>query len=127
MKLKYNYNIYIYKFVWYNLGYYINIVIVFRMNGETMKIKEGFVLKDIVGTAVVLPTGQRVVEFQYMMALNESGCILWSKLQNEVEIDDLVQTLVEEYAIDKDMALKDVEEFVDLLNQRGILNDLIND
>ena len=48
-----------------------------------MKIKDGFILKEMAGSWVVVPVGENMVNFQMMMTLNESGAFLWNQLAEE--------------------------------------------
>lgn len=40
-----------------------------------MKIKKDFMLREIVGTWIVVPLGERVVDFNGMVTLNETGAL----------------------------------------------------
>lgn len=86
-----------------------------------MKIKDGYILREIADSLIVVPIGKRVVEFNGLMLLSESASLLWNKLQIGAEIDDLIQLLLSEYDIDEDTARKDVMEFVDELTMKGLL------
>ena len=86
-----------------------------------MKIKDGFMLKEIAGTWVVVPLGARVVEFNGLMSLNESSVLLWNKLEKGATIDELVKVILSEYDIDEKTARADVEEFVNLVKEKGLL------
>jgi hypothetical protein len=88
---------------------------------QLMKIKDGFMLRQIAGSWVVVPLEQRVVEFDGLMTLNESGAILWKLLENGAEIDDLVKAITNEYAIDEDTARKDIEELLENLAAKGLI------
>ena len=87
-----------------------------------MKIKEGFILKEIAGSYVVVPVGDSLVDFSLMITTNETGAFLWKQLLNDTSVSQLVDALKNEYegASDEDLAA-DVEEFVSLLNENGIL------
>jgi len=86
-----------------------------------MQIKNGFMLREIAGQSVVVPLGSRVVEFNGIMTLSESGALLWRKLEQNSSVDELVDLLLTEYDIDKATAKKDVEEFVDSMKSSSIL------
>ncbi len=85
-----------------------------------MKIKDGFMLREIAGTWVVVPIGQRVVEFNGLMTLSESGALLWKKLEDGAEVDKLVEAIVGEYEIDETTANSDVNEFVCEIDKKGL-------
>ena len=86
-----------------------------------MKIREGFILREIAGTHVVVPIGQNVVELSIMMTLNDSGAFLWRQLAEGKDKTAVIESLVNEYGIGYDLALTDVEEFLNELADRKLL------
>ncbi|MGN6713102.1 PqqD family protein [Anaerocolumna jejuensis] len=89
-----------------------------------MKIKEGFLLREIAGSYVVVPIGQRVIDFNGLMSLNETGALLWSKLEKEVRtINELVTLLCENYLVEEDRARVDIEAFINKITERGLIED----
>ena len=43
-----------------------------------MKIKNDFIVKEISGSTVVIPVGNRVADFNGMLKLNETGVFLFN-------------------------------------------------
>ena len=86
-----------------------------------MKIKNGFMLREVAGQWVVIPLGERVVEFNGIMTLSESGALLWKVLEKEVLEEELVQAVLMEYSIDKETATSDVLEFTTRLREKGLI------
>ena len=86
-----------------------------------MKLKEGFLLKEIAGSWVVVPVGEQVVDFQMMMTLNETGSFLWENLKNEISKEELLNALLSEYEVEKSVAEADVDEFLKILSEKGLL------
>ena len=86
-----------------------------------MKIKDGFILKEVAGENVVIPTGSNLVDFNAMMTLNETGVFLWQRLEQDITIDKLVDAVCAEYDIDRDIAIQDIKEFVQSLEANGII------
>lgn len=86
-----------------------------------MKIKDGFMMREVAGTWIVVPLAQRVVEFNGLMTLTESGALLWSKLQEGSDMEELVQYMLTEYDVDEEVARQDVKEFLDSINERGLI------
>ncbi|MEN6325880.1 MAG: PqqD family protein [Syntrophomonas sp.] len=78
-------------------------------------------LREIAGQWVVVPLGERVVEFNGIMTLNESGVVVWKLLENGSSEDELVQALLNEYKVDDDIARADIWEFVSLIKEKGLL------
>ena len=86
-----------------------------------MKIAEGFLLKSIAGTNVVVPTGSNTVSFDNIISLNETGVFLWEILENDTTEENLVNSMLEEFDIDEATAKADVAEFVGKLKEAGLL------
>ena len=86
-----------------------------------MKIKDGFVLKEVSGQIVVVPVGDAVINFNGMLTLNKTGRFLFEVLREEKTVEELANLLVEKYDIDYDSALADVERFVAELASNDIL------
>ncbi|MBP3377385.1 MAG: PqqD family protein [Clostridia bacterium] len=87
-----------------------------------MKLKEGFVLRDVAGSCVVVPTGADI-NFNGMISLNDTGKTLWQRLDAEATIDDLVDALTAEYDVDRDTAKVGAERFVEKLRQHGFIEE----
>ncbi len=88
-----------------------------------MKIKQGFVLKNIAGSRVAVPMGENLVNLQLMLTLNETGAFLWDTLQTDCTMDDLVNAMTKEYDIDAETARADATDFVQLLKEHQILDE----
>ncbi|MCX8128628.1 MAG: PqqD family protein [Clostridia bacterium] len=85
-----------------------------------MKIKDGFMLREVAGSWIVVPLGKRVVEFNGLMTLSESGASLWRKLEEGADEDELVDLVLKEYDIDEATARADVQEFISNMLERGL-------
>ena len=86
-----------------------------------MKIKNDFIVKEISGSTVVIPVGNRVADFNGMLKLNENGVFLFNLLKNDTTIEALVQSLVDEYEVTKEKANEDVITFVNKLKEADII------
>ena len=86
-----------------------------------MKIKSGFILKNVAGSNLIVPIGENLVDFSQMITINETGAFLFNKLIDGAELDELATALTEEYDIDFESARADVKKFVDLLSAEGML------
>ncbi|MDI9241543.1 PqqD family protein [Fusibacillus kribbianus] len=92
-----------------------------------MKIDREFVLREIAGDYVIIPTGKTVLEFNGLITVNEVGVSLWNMLQNEITFDELVQGILDEYDVEESVAREDIQEFLDKLVDGGILTKDGND
>jgi len=86
-----------------------------------MKLKDGFIMRDVAGQTVVLPAGEDL-DLNMMITLNDSAKFLWNLLESEKEEADLVAALLNEYDVDEATAKAAVSGFVAKLNENGFLN-----
>ena len=86
-----------------------------------MKIKEGFIKKNVGGADVVVAVGEASVGFNAMITLNGSAAYLWTLLENEVTEEELVTAMTEKYDIDADTARKDISAFLDKARSAGVI------
>lgn len=85
-----------------------------------MKLKDGFILRQVAGQTVVLPTGDDV-DLNMMITLNETGKFLWERLEKGAEKEELVAALLGEYDVDQATAAASVDRFVDKLKDNRFL------
>lgn len=88
-----------------------------------MKIDKNFVLREIAGEYIIIPTGRTALEFNGLITVNEVGMELWKMLQEDVTFDDLLNGILEEYDVDENAAREDIQEFLDRLVKGGILTE----
>lgn len=86
-----------------------------------MKIKDGFVLKKIAGSYVVVPVRTRAVDFSGIIKLTETGAFLWKLLEKGADREELISSLLSEYEVDEATAAADVDRFVDKLGEADLL------
>ena len=85
-----------------------------------MKIKDGFILRQVATQNVVLPSSNEL-NLNMMITLNETGAFLWERLQAENDEMGLVSALLAEYDVDEETAKKAVSGFVAKLADHGFL------
>jgi len=78
-------------------------------------------LREIAGTWIVVPLGQRVVDFNGLITLSETGAFLWKRLEQGAGEDELTTALLEEYDVDMETASADVAEFLGSLETSGVV------
>lgn len=88
-----------------------------------MKIQKEFVLREIAGDYVIIPTGKTTLTFNGLITVNEVGAALWEMLQSEKSLDDLVRGILDEYDVEESVAREDIQEFLDTLSKNGILDE----
>ena len=86
-----------------------------------MKIKEGFVKKEIAGQNVVIALGEASKIFNGIIKLNETGGFIWGMLESGCDRDQIVQAMLDEYDVDRATAENDFDRFTDTLKGAGII------
>lgn len=86
-----------------------------------MKAANDVILRQVAGEYVLVPTGKTASKLYGLMTLNETGVLLWQKLQKECTEDDLVSALRADYEIDPETARLDVRRFLAKLSEVGVL------
>lgn len=86
-----------------------------------MRVDSGFVLREIAGDYVIIPTGKIVLTFNGLITVNEVGASIWNMLQKEVTFEEIVKGILDEYEVEESVARQDVEEFLRRLEENRIL------
>ena len=87
-----------------------------------MKIKEGFILREIGGSFVVVAVGNASKHFKGVIKLNDSGAFLWQKLETgNFNCEELAKELQNQYDVDEVTAKNDVNEFINNLKEAKII------
>ena len=88
-----------------------------------LKLKEGFVMRNILDEWVIVPTGPKDSMGTYVMTVNETGHLLWEMLEKGTTVDEMVTKMMEEYGIgvDEETARIDIQNFLNALKKREML------
>lgn len=87
-----------------------------------MKIRDGFILRDVGGKTYVVATGELSREFNGMITLNETGKFIWQQLQNDVTSEVIVDEMAKVYEdADRKVIEQDVLDFIAKLEKDKVL------
>lgn len=86
-----------------------------------MHIASNFLLKELDGQYLIIPVGKIDADFNELITVNEIGVFLWEELQEERTEEELVRRILEEYEVEEDVAREDVRDFIELLQEGGVL------
>lgn len=86
-----------------------------------MKIKEGFMLRNVAGSSVVVPLGKAAADFNGMINLNGVGAFLWERMQTETTEEDLQKALLDAYDVTPEKAAEGVKKFVAQIEKAGFM------
>lgn len=88
-----------------------------------MKIRQGFVLREVMGNTMAVATGEASRTFHGMIKLNASATQLWKWLQEDTTESALIERLCAEYDVDEETASQHVSAFVNTLRTEGFLEE----
>ena len=88
-----------------------------------MKRKNNSILKEIAGKYMILPLSDHNIAIDVILHTNEVGAFIYKNLENDITKEELLNKLLAEYNVDKKTALKDLEEFLASMKEKGLLND----
>ena len=86
-----------------------------------MKPKEGFLLREVDGTNLVVAVGRASLEFSGMITLNRVGAFLWKCLEKDPTEEALVAQVLAHYEVDEVRARTDVAAFLQKARDAGLL------
>ena len=90
-----------------------------------MKLKEGFVLREVGAELVIVGEGLGVIDFGKLLSVNETAAWLWKKAgeQGEFSEDTLVEALCETYDVTPETARTDVQALLNQWLELGIITE----
>lgn len=86
-----------------------------------MKFKKEFMLREIVGETVLIPTGETAAHFNGLISVNELGRFIWDNYEKAKDEDELLSFILDEYEVERDVAKADLEEFLQVLRDAEII------
>lgn len=87
-----------------------------------MKIKEGFLLREVAGNYVVIAAGGDGIDFNSIITVNEIGALIWKKIDEGKGEEEIIGDILKEYSVDKETAAGDFKEFIGQLRELNIID-----
>lgn len=88
-----------------------------------MKIKKGFMLRNVAGRFMVIAIGQASVDFNGTINLNDSGAFLWEQLSKGCTYEELLSALLGEYDVDEETARRDIDAFLEIARKANVIDE----
>ena len=77
-----------------------------------MKVNSDFVMRNIAGENILVPTGEAAEKFNGMITMNEAAAFMWQNIDEVETKEDLVKMVLDEFEVDEETATRDVENFI---------------
>lgn len=89
-----------------------------------MKLKKGFVLRDVAGEKIVSAEGLEQINFNKLITLNPTAAYLWEQVYgSEFDEHRLADLLTDRYDIDRETALADVRQLLTDWTETGVMEE----
>lgn len=86
-----------------------------------MHIIPGFLIRQVAGETIAVPTGDAARCISGLVALNGSGVFLFELLQTEQTEESLFRAFTDAYDVGDDVARTDIADFLALLREHHML------
>ena len=89
-----------------------------------MKIRDGFVVREVAGQSIVVALGDATKVFNGMIKLNDSALFIWNLLENDTTEEKMIDAMLEEYEIDRSKAALEIQRITGVLKDAKILEEV---
>lgn len=86
-----------------------------------MKIKEGYLLREVAGQFLVVPVGSQAISFNGIITLNKTGKVIWEVLQSQTPKQAIIEALTHRFEVSIEQASQDVDAFLAVLQKHQLL------
>ena len=86
-----------------------------------MRIKKEFILREIAGEYILIPTGTTTQEFNGLITINDVAAFVWKNIEKVNSVDELISMVLDEYDVDEDVDRNDIEEFIQQLKKADMI------
>ena len=86
-----------------------------------MKIAKEFILREIAGESVLVPTGDTTQEFNGLITLTDTAKFIWEHVEKVDSFEELLNLMLDEYDVDRETLERDAYLFVDQLIGTGFV------
>ena len=86
-----------------------------------MKIVKEFILREIAGECVLVPTGATSQEFNGMITISDTAKFIWENIEKVDSLEEMIRMVLDTYEIDEETARRDTVRLwrMALLSVRG--------
>jgi phage tail sheath gpL-like len=88
-----------------------------------MKVKQGFVLRDVAEQTMVVATGDASRDFHGMIKLNATGKLIWEGVAAGKTAEQIANDLVAEYDVAPEVALQDTQAIITQMQENGFVEE----
>ena len=86
-----------------------------------MKLKSEFILREVAGETLVVPVGSMAMKFNGIISLDQVGTLIWKALEKGKEREEILNEILENFEVEKQVAEADMDEFLKQLEDNNFL------
>lgn len=86
-----------------------------------MKIVKEFILREIAGECVLVPTGATSQEFNGMITVSDTARFIWENIEKADDLEEMIQMVLDAYEVDEKTARRDTITFIGTLVANGFI------
>ena len=86
-----------------------------------MKINPNYVVRNLLGETIIIPTGEVAQYFNGMISTNEVAGFIWENLEVCKNQEELLEKILGEFDVDEETAEKDMKEFLKALQNSKMI------
>lgn len=88
---------------------------------KNLNINKEVVYREILGQHILIPVGAALTDKTGLFNMSELGAFIWKLINESKNEDEILSAILEEYDVEKEVAKKDLEEFLSKLKEFGIV------
>lgn len=88
-----------------------------------MKIKDGFILKDVAGSKIVIATGSAKLDFNGVITFNSVGAEIFTMLDGTKSVEEIISHIAAQYGVSEDTVKTDVHKLIDKMRMHNLIEE----
>ncbi len=88
-----------------------------------MKIKDGFILKNVAGSKIVIATGDQRMNFNGVITFNDVGAEVFNMLDGTKSVTEIAKKIATDYDAPYELVEADVIRLVEKMKAHGLIEE----
>ncbi len=88
-----------------------------------MKVKEGYIIKEVAGNNVVIATGDERMEFRGIIMFNEVGAVVFNMLDGTNTVEEIARKISKDYETPYETVEADVIKLIEKMKAQGLIEE----
>ena len=86
-----------------------------------MKINKNYIVKNVIGEVVIVPTGETAQYFNGLISTNQVAGFIWENMEKCDTPEDMLKLVLENFDVEEEQARNDVLGFLDTLKKAKMI------